>query len=132
MTDLTLGDLKVSYPRLGQSLQQLLDWTDEQGSVEDVFCYTFQITQKVVGLYDCLFCTCAVCANPSPARVGFLCFPAKLSGHTKVCIHVCCLFCDVPFWCTCARRHQLVSMTLCSPIKRADCRSPFLLPGAVW
>jgi hypothetical protein len=48
IADPTIGDLKLAQPQLGQSLQQLLDWTDEQGDVEDIFCYTFQITQRLV------------------------------------------------------------------------------------
>lgn len=47
-SDPTIGDLKATQPALGQSLQQLLDWTDDMGSVEEIFCYTFQITQRLV------------------------------------------------------------------------------------
>ena len=43
---LSLVDLKETFPTLGKSLQQMLDF---EGDVDDVFCQTFQINER---MYD--------------------------------------------------------------------------------
>ncbi|KAI9218847.1 hypothetical protein BC828DRAFT_350006, partial [Blastocladiella britannica] len=44
-----LVDVKETWPDLGRGLQQLLDWDEAEGDVEDVFCRSFEISVEVFG-----------------------------------------------------------------------------------
>ncbi|KAI8894182.1 hypothetical protein BC833DRAFT_605853 [Globomyces pollinis-pini] len=45
--EITLSDVKIAFPALGNGLQQLLDWSD--GDVSDVFMRTFEISYESFG-----------------------------------------------------------------------------------
>ncbi|KAJ3061283.1 hypothetical protein HDU99_005608 [Rhizoclosmatium hyalinum] len=44
-----LEDVKIAFPGLGKGLEMLLDWKEEDGDVEDVFCRSFDIEYEVWG-----------------------------------------------------------------------------------
>ncbi|KAI9175378.1 hypothetical protein H9P43_006739 [Blastocladiella emersonii ATCC 22665] len=45
----TLDDVKDGWPDLGRGLQQLLDWPDSDGDVEDIFCRSFDVSVAAFG-----------------------------------------------------------------------------------
>ncbi|KAJ1930857.1 hypothetical protein EC988_009985, partial [Linderina pennispora] len=42
--DVLMRRMNRTFPELVHGLQQLLEWSEEDGSVEDVFCRTFDVT----------------------------------------------------------------------------------------